>query len=150
MGGAQKAAAIRDTMRRTGAVPQDVIYIADSITDVEAFRELRHLGGVTISFNGNRHAVGAAQYATWGNSSLVNALLLAVFLATGRDGLTHYCQRRGRVSLKDPQVTNIRAALKKSDRTWGCDVVNSRTETRVRRLSKRFRDLTRAEAASLS
>ena len=42
---------------RTGLPASRAIYVGDSITDVEAFRSLDEHGGVSISFNGNQHAV---------------------------------------------------------------------------------------------
>jgi energy-converting hydrogenase A subunit R len=57
VGGMQKAEAIRDISRKTKIPISDVMYVGDSITDVEAFKLVNESGGLTISFNGNGYAV---------------------------------------------------------------------------------------------
>ena len=42
---------------------EDVMYVGDSITDVEAFKLVRDNGGLTVSFNGNSYAVKNAEVA---------------------------------------------------------------------------------------
>lgn len=150
MGGTEKRAAIFDAIRRARAVPSDAVYVADSITDVEAFRELRRCGGVTIAFNGNEYAVEAPEYATWGRSSLVNALLLAVFVAEGREGLTRFCDSGGKETGRDEFVVTVLNRLEQSGLPWGCERVSERNLARVVRTSGKFRKETREAAASLS
>ena len=57
VGGEQKAESIRDAAKRLGAKLADVMYVGDSITDVEAFKLVRENGGLAVSFNGNSYAV---------------------------------------------------------------------------------------------
>ncbi|MCJ7762615.1 HAD hydrolase family protein, partial [Candidatus Bathyarchaeota archaeon] len=47
VGGEQKAEAIRDAAKRSGVQLEDVMYVGDSITDVEAFKLVRANGGLT-------------------------------------------------------------------------------------------------------
>lgn len=150
MGGTEKTAAIFDAIRRAGAAPSDAVYVADSITDVEAFRELRHRGGVTIAFNGNEYAVEAAEYAAWGRSSLVNALLLAVFIADGREGLTRFCDSEGKEKSRNKLVVTVLEMLEESGLLWGCARVSERNLARVVTLSGKFRKEQRDLAASLT
>jgi len=150
MGGTEKRAAIFDAIRRAGAVPSDAVYVADSITDVEAFRELRHRGGVTIAFNGNEYAVEAAEYAAWGLSSLVNAVLLAVFVADGREGLTRFCDSGGKEKRRNEFVVTVLEKLEASGLPWGCARVSKRNLARVVGMSGKFRKETRDAAALLS
>ena len=66
MGGREKVNAIRDTLDRTRLPASQTIYVGDSITDVEAFQSLEKMGGVSVSFNGNQHAVHTASFCSWG------------------------------------------------------------------------------------
>ena len=47
----------------SGTSLADVMYVGDSITDVEAFKLVRDNGGLSVSFNGNSYAVKNAEVA---------------------------------------------------------------------------------------
>jgi energy-converting hydrogenase A subunit R len=85
VGGEQKAASIRDATKRLGFKLEDVMYVGDSITDVEAFRLVRENGGLTLSFNGNGYAVRNAEVAVMSESNLVTAVLADLFIRNGKE-----------------------------------------------------------------
>ena len=85
VGGEQKAEAIRDAVKRLGTEPSDVMYVGDSITDVEAFKQVRESGGLTVSFNGNGYAVRNAEVAVLSESSLVTAVIADLFCRFGKE-----------------------------------------------------------------
>jgi energy-converting hydrogenase A subunit R len=85
VGGEQKAASIRDATERLGVGLEDVMYVGDSITDVEAFRLVRENGGLTLSFNGNGYAVRNAEVAVLSESNLVTAVLADLFIRNGKE-----------------------------------------------------------------
>ncbi len=84
VGGEQKAEAIKDAAKRLKARLEDVMYIGDSITDVEAFKLVNKQGGLTISFNGNGYAVKNAQVAVLSESNLVTAVFTEIFCRFGK------------------------------------------------------------------
>jgi energy-converting hydrogenase A subunit R len=84
VGGRQKAESIKDAAKRMGASLCDVMYVGDSITDVEAFRLVRENGGLTVSFNGNGYAVRNAEVAVLSESNLVTAVLADLFIRKGK------------------------------------------------------------------
>ena len=79
VGGEQKAEAIRTVVKRLGAQLTDVIYVGDSITDVEAFKLVRDNGGITVSFNGNQYAVRSAEIAIMSETNIVTAFVADLF-----------------------------------------------------------------------
>jgi energy-converting hydrogenase A subunit R len=85
VGGEQKAEAIRDINKRLGSGLADVMYVGDSITDVEAFKLVRAGGGLTVSFNGNSYAVKSAEVAMQSESNLVTAVLVDLFCKLGTE-----------------------------------------------------------------
>jgi len=85
MGGFEKERAVKDIARKTGGKLRDVMYVGDSITDVESFRLVKEKGGITISFNGNAFAVKEAEIAVLSENTLVTATLAQVFADQGRD-----------------------------------------------------------------
>jgi energy-converting hydrogenase A subunit R len=85
VGGEQKAEAIRDVVNRLGKELADVMYVGDSITDMEAFKLVQAGGGLTVSFNGNRYAVRNAEIAVLSESSLVTAVIADLFCRFGKE-----------------------------------------------------------------
>jgi energy-converting hydrogenase A subunit R len=84
VGGEQKAEAIRDVAKRLGVALEDVMYVGDSITDIEAFKLIRDNGGLTVSFNGNSYAVKNAEVAVQSESNLVTAVIADLFCKLGK------------------------------------------------------------------
>jgi energy-converting hydrogenase A subunit R len=84
VGGGQKAEAIEDAVERLHAPLSDVMYVGDSITDVEAFRLVRDNGGLTVSFNGNNYAVKNAEIAVLSENSIVTAIIADLFCKHGK------------------------------------------------------------------
>ncbi len=87
IGGPEKAQAVTDSLAKTGLSLADTIYVGDSITDVAAFEAVRAGGGLTISFNGNRYAVNAAEVIVVSDSAWSLALLTAIFQSWGKEGV---------------------------------------------------------------
>jgi energy-converting hydrogenase A subunit R len=85
VGGEQKAQAIRDVVKRSGVKLSDVMYVGDSITDIEVFKLVSANGGLTVSFNGNSYAVRNAEVAVLSESNLVIALIADLFCRLGKE-----------------------------------------------------------------
>ena len=84
VGGEQKAEAIRDVVKRLDIALENVMYVGDSITDVEAFKLVRDNGGLTVSFNGNSYAVKNAEVAVQSESNIVTAVIADLFCKLGK------------------------------------------------------------------
>jgi len=85
VGGEQKAASIRDAGKRLHVGLADVMYVGDSITDVQAFRLVRENGGLSVSFNGNFYAVKNSEVAVQSESNLVTAVIADLFFRLGKE-----------------------------------------------------------------
>lgn len=83
VGGIEKANAVEKIVMMQGCCLEDVMYVGDSITDVEAFRLVRKGGGLAVSFNGNDWAVKEAQIAVTSSNALPTAFLAHMFLNHG-------------------------------------------------------------------
>ncbi len=100
VGGEQKAESIRDVVKRLNEPLENVMYVGDSITDVEAFRLVRENGGLAVSFNGNSYAVRNADVAVVSESNLVTAVIADIFCRLGRLEALKVVQSWGRASLE--------------------------------------------------
>ncbi len=87
VGGAEKARALSDSLAKTGYSLAETIYVGGSITDVQAFEAVRAGGGLALSFNGNRHAIGAAEVVVVADTAWPVALLAAIWELWGKDGV---------------------------------------------------------------
>jgi energy-converting hydrogenase A subunit R len=83
VGGGQKAEAIHDVVSKLHISLSDVMYVGDSITDVEAFKLVRENGGLTVSFNGNSYAVRNAELAVLSENSMITAVIADLFCKLG-------------------------------------------------------------------
>jgi energy-converting hydrogenase A subunit R len=84
IGGGQKAEAIKDAASRLAVELEDVMYVGDSITDVEAFKLVKANGGLAVSFNGNSYAVKNAEVAVLSESNIVTAIIADLFCKLGK------------------------------------------------------------------
>lgn len=84
MGGEEKAKAVLEITKKLRIRLKDVIFIGDSITDVQAFWLVREGGGLTISFNGNNYAIKCAEVAVISKNAIVTSILADVFFRFGK------------------------------------------------------------------
>jgi len=84
VGGRRKAQTLEHIARQLDVPLSTVAYVGDSITDVAAFRLLDSVGGLGISFNGNRYALGAATVGVASYSLLAVLPVLEAWETGGR------------------------------------------------------------------
>jgi energy-converting hydrogenase A subunit R len=104
VGGVEKASAVLDSLKRTGGQLADVIYVGDSITDVQAFELVRDGRGVAVSFNGNGYAIRSADICCISKDTVVLSVLASVFYRGGRDGVLELAQKWSRSSIEGRAV----------------------------------------------
>jgi energy-converting hydrogenase A subunit R len=107
VGGEQKAETIRDVAKRLGVALEDVMYVGDSITDIEAFKLVRDNGGLTVSFNGNNYAVKNAEVAVQSESNLVTAVIADLFCNLGKMQTIKMLRQWSLEVLKENKVEEI-------------------------------------------
>lgn len=93
VGGQEKACAVKESLEATGLSLQEVLYVGDSITDVEAFSLVRGAQGGTISFNGNRYALREAEFFALASQAASLACLALIFSENGRHALMKEAQK---------------------------------------------------------
>jgi energy-converting hydrogenase A subunit R len=105
LGGREKADAVKDAAERVGVDLSSVMYVGDSITDVEAFRLVKENGGLAVSFNGNQYAIKNAEIAVLSENSIVTAIIADVFYRFGKQENLCLVENWGREALKKSQVS---------------------------------------------
>jgi energy-converting hydrogenase A subunit R len=105
VGGDQKAEAIANVVSKLHVRLSDVMYVGDSITDVEAFKLVRENGGLTVSFNGNQYAVKNAEAAVLSENSTVTAVIADLFCNVGKQQTLQVLENWSRETLRKSAVS---------------------------------------------
>jgi energy-converting hydrogenase A subunit R len=100
VGGSEKAEAVKGVVQMIGATLTDVMYVGDSITDVEAFRLVKDSDGLAVSFNGNQYAIKSAEIAILSKNSIVTAVIADVFSRFGKQEALNIIENWNRETLK--------------------------------------------------
>jgi energy-converting hydrogenase A subunit R len=105
VGGGEKADAVKDVAERSGADLSGVMYVGDSITDVEAFKLVKENDGLAVSFNGNQYAVKDAEIAILSENSIVTAIIADAFCRFGKQETLNLVKNWNREALKKSHVS---------------------------------------------
>ena len=87
IGGEEKAKAVRHIVTKFEGTLDKVIYVGDSITDIQALQLVKAGGGLTISFNGNHYAVANADIAVLAEHTIITSIMVDVYTSLGRNQL---------------------------------------------------------------
>jgi len=107
MGGREKADAVKDAAERVGVDLEDVMYVGDSITDVEVFQLVKENSGLAVSFNGNQYAIKNAEIALLSESSVVTAIIADVFCRFGKQATVSLAEHWSREALENSSVSPL-------------------------------------------
>jgi energy-converting hydrogenase A subunit R len=148
VGGEQKAQAIRDIVAKFLLPLSSVIYVGDSITDVEAFRLVRENGGLTVSFNGNDYAVRNAEIAILAENNTVTAILADVFIKHGKAQALKLAESKSPQAIKNSIVTPALAEkfLSSNQAFPKVQIVTAQNMELLSKESSEFRKKVRGEA----
>ncbi|MDR2623634.1 MAG: energy-converting hydrogenase A, subunit R [Methanobrevibacter sp.] len=100
VGGLGKKIAVDGIMLRENLIPKGLMYVGDSITDVEPLRFVRESDGLAISFNGNEFALKESEVAVVSDDAVVTSVLLDLF---GRYN-KNYCLEFVKLYSRSPQM----------------------------------------------
>ncbi len=106
VGGEQKAHAIQDATAKLHVPLSNVMYVGDSITDMEAFKLVKDNGGLTLSFNGNNYAVKNAEVVVMSDNNIVTAVIADIFLRHGKEQVLQVAETWNYDSLKRSAVNS--------------------------------------------
>ena len=85
VGGQGKKLAIDEIIKRDGIDINEILYIGDSITDVEPLDFARKNNGISISFNGNEYPLKVAEIAIVSPSAITTAVIANVYAENDKD-----------------------------------------------------------------
>ncbi len=148
VGGSAKKEAVKDIMNSFGYLASDLIYIGDSITDVEPLRFAQDEGGLAVSFNGNDYALDEASVAVISDNTLILSLLADIFKREGTQKVLEFADNYAadpKGTLKtDPVNSNLASQLPQTHTQL--EVVTSHNLERLKTESGEFRKHIRGES----
>ena len=98
VGGEGKKLAIVEIIERDGIDVNGMLYIGDSITDVEPLEFARKNNGVSISFNGNEYPLKVAEIAIVSPSAVATAVVANVYAENDKNKVLEF--------IKDYNITD--------------------------------------------
>lgn len=149
VGGEEKADAVKEATERAGVDLSSVMYVGDSITDVEAFKLVKENCGLAVSFNGNQYAIKNAEIAVLSENSITTALIADVFCRFGKRGTLSLMENWSREALNkshvSPTLLNRLFMLYPSELPK-VKIITSENMEILAEESSRFREKVRGEA----
>jgi energy-converting hydrogenase A subunit R len=149
VGGTEKAKAVRNIVDRLGCSLDRVMYVGDSITDVQPLQLVRESGGLSVSFNGNDYAVRESDVAVLSEDTTVTAVLAEAFSRQGKEGVFRLVEEWGPSGLKkycgSPELCE-RMSMLFPDGFPQVEKVTDDNLERLKRESSVFRKTVRGEA----
>jgi len=105
VGGSEKARAVQDIVEKLECSLDGVMYVGDSITDVQPLRRVKESGGLSVSFNGNDYAVRESEVAVLSGDATVTSVLAEAFSRHGKEGVFRLVEEWGPLALKKYSVS---------------------------------------------
>ena len=90
IGGLGKKLAIDTIIEKYGVDINNMLYIGDSITDVEALDFARKNNGISISFNGNEYPLKVAELAIVSPSAIATAVIANIYADYDKDKVLQF------------------------------------------------------------
>lgn len=149
IGGREKAEAVKHLAQSLGIGLEDVMYVGDSITDVEALNLVKANGGLAVSFNGNMYAIKNSDMGVLSENSIVTAVIAELFIKFGKSRTLEIVENWSRETLEKNHVN--KELLKKFFQLYPRElpkvkIITSENMEALARESEDFRKKVRGEA----
>lgn len=149
VGGDGKKDALKDIIKRFKFHSQDLMYVGDSITDVQPLKFAKDEGGLSVSFNGNEYAIKEAEIAIMADNTLPISILADLFNKAGKKEVMEFITSYNddplsalynypvdpQLALKLPSMDDIKI-----------DIIDEQNREKVKDESLKFRKKVRGEA----
>ena len=108
VGGKGKQIAVEDIVEKLDLGQGSIIYMGDSITDVEPLQYARDNGGLSVSFNGNEYPMNVAEIAVISDHTIVSSILIDLHSRFDKeyvlDFIREYSQKGPNAAFEDFEV----------------------------------------------
>ena len=147
VGGGAKKDAVMEIINKHHFQSQGLIYIGDSITDVESLRFAQEHNGLAVSFNGNEYALKEASIAIISDNTLITSIIADLFNRYNSEEVLEFAtsfSRDPEAAISKHPINKKMAYLLKKTRTR-LEVVTSDNMEHLKEESSLFRKQVRGE-----
>lgn len=149
VGGEGKKEAVLSIISNFRFENEDIMYIGDSITDVEPLRFAKEHGGLAISFNGNEYAIRAAEIAIMADNTVMISIIADLFNKFGKEEVINFINsynddQQGAIDKYSIDI-GLKELIKQANLPR-ITIIKSENFENVVNESKAFRNLVRGEA----
>ena len=148
VGGKAKKEAILDIISKNRFHPHEMIYIGDSITDVESLHFAQENDGLAVSFNGNGYALEEASIAIISDNTLITSIIADLFNRYNSEVVLEFAasfSRNPEAAIRKHPINQEMAILLKETNTR-LEIVTYENLENLKEESKHFRKQIRGEA----
>lgn len=148
IGGEAKKEAVLDIISKNNFKARDLMYVGDSITDVEPLRYAKENNGIAVSFNGNNYALNEASIAIISNNTIITSIISDLFYRYNSKEVLDFANSFGEnpgKSLKEYDV-NSKLANKLQNTKTRMELVTSENRELLKKDSMDFRKEVRGES----
>ncbi|MBW4257335.1 hypothetical protein KTG15_06470 [Methanobacterium sp. YSL] len=148
VGGEGKKEAVLDIMAKNSFQACDLMYVGDSITDVEPLNFAREEGGVAVSFNGNEFALDNSSIAVIADNTIITSIIADLFNRYNSNVVLEFVasfEKNPEKAVEDHPV-DPHLALKLAETTTRLELVNEDNLDELKEDSCKFRKKVRGES----
>lgn len=149
VGGEGKKDAVKDIIKRFQFKPSDLMYVGDSITDVQPLRYALEEGGLAVSFNGNEYAIKETEIAVMSDNTLPISILADIFNKAGKDEVLEFItsfREDPKRALYDYPVDSQLSHKYSSRSDMKMEIVDEHNREKIKRESLKYRKNVRGES----
>lgn len=148
VGGEAKKEAVLDIINKNNFQPHDLIYVGDSITDVEPLRFARKNNGLAVSFNGNQYALNEASVAIISDNTVITSIITDLFYQYDSKEVLEFARSFGENPKKAVKEHNVNPELasKLNDTKTRMELVTPENLEQLKADSSKFRKKVRGES----
>lgn len=148
VGGEAKKEAVLDIINKNNFQPHNLMYVGDSITDVEPLQFARKNNGVAVAFNGNEYALNEASIAIISNNTVITSIITDLFYQYNSKVVLEFAQSFGERPEKALEKYNVNPELarKLKKTNTRMELVASDNLEELKEDSSKFRKKVRGEA----
>lgn len=148
VGGLAKKEAVLDIMAKNGFQASDLMYVGDSITDVQPLQYAKENGGIALSFNGNEFALDNASLAVITDNTVITSMIADLFNRYNKELVMEFAksfERDPEKAVKDYPV-NPQLTFKLAETNTRLEVVTKDNLDELKEDSSKFRKKVRGES----
>lgn len=148
VGGEAKKEAVLDIMAKNGFQAQDLMYVGDSITDVEPLHFAKENEGIALSFNGNEFALDNASIAVISDNTVITSIIADLFNRYNRNVVLEFAasfEKDPEKAVKDHPV-NPQLAFKLAETNTKLEIITEDNLEELKKDSCKFRKEVRGES----